>query len=171
MSAWTLVEWKDWANQWTSPDVVMSESMARQFHSLLLHPIAFERWIKHEGLIFGKRIKLSEPRSTSPTGGLKDEKIQRFDLIPPRMLQQLATLYGVGAAKYDDRNWELGIEFGKLFAALNRHLWKWWGGEEFDEEMGVHHLINVIWNATALFELLHTHPELDDSPVKRKSNG
>jgi hypothetical protein len=73
----------------------------------------------------------------------------RYDLIPPEALEGLARVYTIGAAKYDDRNWETGINYGRVYAALVRHLEAWRQGEDFDPD-GQHHLDSVAWNAFAL---------------------
>lgn len=86
----------------------------------------------------------------------------RFDLIPAAPLEEVARVYTIGAGKYADRNWELGLQWGRVFAALMRHAWKWWRGERFDLKDGQHHLASVAWCALALMEFEHTHPELDD---------
>ena len=93
--------------------------------------------------------------------GKKGKKLARFDLVPPKALWLLAEVYGRGAEKYADRNWEKGIEYGDLYAAMQRHAWKWWAGETTDPEDGQHHLASVIWMAAALIEMEETHPELD----------
>lgn len=103
-------------------------------------------------------------RTVSATGGEKITKPFRYDLVPAWPLRMLAKLYGVGARKYAERNWELGYEWSKSFAALNRHLWQWWAGEDRDEETGISHLICVAWHAFALAEFANTHPEFDDRP-------
>jgi hypothetical protein len=98
------------------------------------------------------------PTTNSPTdnydvnkGGVKfDDEKERFDLIPPAVLLEIADLYRVGANKYEDRNWERGMRFGRVFSAMMRHAWKWWLGEEHDSETGQHHLISVAWNAISL---------------------
>ncbi len=85
-------------------------------------------------------------------GGVKydGEKLARFDLIPQDVLYSLATLYGEGAKKYSDNNWARGMRWGRVTAALMRHLAKWMAGEEFDPEGGQHHLDSVIWSAMTL---------------------
>lgn len=87
------------------------------------------------------------------SGGRKDDsgKPARFDLIPPEALWALAELYGKGALKYAPRNWEAGINYGRVYAALMRHLEAWRMGEAYDPDNGQHHLISVIWNAVALY--------------------
>jgi hypothetical protein len=97
------------------------------------------------------------------TEGRKDDigKL-RFDLLPVRPLMQVAEVYTIGAAKYADRNWEKGLKWGRVFAAMMRHAWRWWGGEVRDPVDGQHHLASVVWCALALMEYEVTHPELDD---------
>lgn len=81
----------------------------------------------------------------------KDTGKARYDLIPPEPLDALAELYGIGAAKYADRGWESGMKWGRIFAAMMRHSWKWWRGEKYDPVDGQHHLTAVAWCAFALY--------------------
>jgi len=73
-----------------------------------------------------------------------------------------ALVYTIGSYKYDDRNWEKGILWGRVYRALVSHATKWWAGETRDQEDGKHHLASVVWCAKALMEYEDTHPELDD---------
>lgn len=95
-----------------------------------------------------------ENRHTSDTGGQKETKEQRFDLVPARPLWELATLYGRGAAKYDERNWELGFPWSMAYASMMRHAWLFWQGENYDKEMQVPHTTCVAFHAFALTEFL-----------------
>lgn len=73
--------------------------------------------------------------------GIKhDQGKLRYDLIPPESIEGLTRILTFGAQKYGDRNWESGIHFSRVFAALQRHLWAWWGGEERDSETNESHL-------------------------------
>lgn len=103
-----------------------------------------------------------EVRSVSSTGGEKGVKIARYDLLPSEPLRLLAEHYGKGAAKYDDNQWRRGYEFSKSYAALMRHAWQWWAGEDIDEETGSPHMAAVAWHAFALLEFAATHPGFDD---------
>jgi hypothetical protein len=98
------------------------------------------------------------------TGGAKGQKLARFDLIPPVSLWALAEQFGRGAAKYGDRNWELGYAWSLNYGALLRHLMAFWSGENIDAETGAHHLDAVMWHATVLRNFVETHPEMDDRP-------
>lgn len=91
----------------------------------------------------------------------------RFDLLPVEPLRKVAEVYTIGAKKYDDRNWEKGLQWGRVFAAMQRHAWSWWNREQKDAVDGQHHLASVVWCALALMEYEQTHPELDDR-VERK---
>jgi hypothetical protein len=90
-------------------------------------------------------------------GGFKaDAGKSRVDLIPPDVLLELGNLYALGAAKYADDNWKLGMEFKRVYSAMMRHTLKWWAGEELDSVDGQHHLDSVIWCAVALrYYMLH----------------
>lgn len=102
--------------------------------------------------------------ATSSTGARKEIKLARFDLIPPGPLLALAEHFGTGAKKYADRNWELGYSWSLSFAALNRHLWAFWGGEDIDPETGSPHMVAVMWHSAVLLEFATTHPDFDNRP-------
>jgi hypothetical protein len=64
-----------------------------------------------------------------------------------------------------DRNWELGMSWGRVFGALMRHLWAWWGGRgpttksflfgDLDSETGMSHL----WHAACCIAFLVAYEE------------
>ena len=94
-------------------------------------------------------------------GGRKDDHGKaRLDLIPPEIMFALGSVLAFGAAKYAERNWEKGMSWGRVFGALMRHLWAWWGGRtsstenflfgELDAETGMSHL----WHALACLAFL-----------------
>src|SRR5690606_28371454 len=85
-------------------------------------------------------IQEGEVRSLSSTGAEKGTTIERFDLLPTQALAKIARHFGVGAAKYAPNNWRKGYEWSKSYAALQRHLHAFWGGEDYDEETGSPHL-------------------------------
>lgn len=100
------------------------------------------------------------------TGGEKGKKLERFDLIPVGPLEAVAKHYGIGASKYADRNWERGYKWSLSFAAMMRHAWAFWRGEDTDPENGSPHLAAVVFHAFALMEYGRTHPEKDDRPER-----
>jgi hypothetical protein len=94
-----------------------------------------------------------------------DEGKPRMDLIPPEAMFALATILTLGAKKYEERNWERGMDWGRVFAASMRHLWCWWGGKgptsksflfgSLDEESQYSHL----WHGLACIVFLVTYEE------------
>jgi hypothetical protein len=100
------------------------------------------------------------------TTGLKfDDSKPRLDLIPPELIFAVAHVLTFGANKYADRNWELGMKWGRVFGASMRHLWAWWGGKgpsttsflfgELDVETGFSHL----WHAACCITFLIAYEE------------
>src|SRR5690349_11543974 len=80
---------------------------------------------------------------TDLTVGTKfDQGKLRWDLVPPEF-EEVVKVLTYGASKYADRNWELGIQYGRLVAATLRHLWAWVRGERNDPETGIHHLAHA----------------------------
>ena len=87
----------------------------------------------------------------TPLEGIKfDQGKPRYDLIPPEIEEALAKVLTFGAAKYGDRNWELGMDWGRAYAALRRHMGAWWGGENNDPETGMPHT----WHAACCIAFL-----------------
>ncbi len=86
--------------------------------------------------------------------GVKFDKDKlRFDLTPPEVEEALATILTFGANKYGDRNWEKGMDWGRLYAAMKRHLNAWRKGEKLDPESGCPHL----WHAFTCLSFLVTY--------------
>jgi hypothetical protein len=109
---------------------------------------------------------VTDPR----TGGQKETRRARPELLPAGPLWEVARLYGYGASKYHDRNWERGYRWSLSYGALLRHALQFWQGEDVDPESGCHHLAAVVFHAFALMEFGRTHPELDDRPTSERSN-
>lgn len=64
----------------------------------------------------------------------------RLDLVDPGFILGIADVLTYGAKKYDARNWEKGMEYGRVYRAALNHLLLWWMGRELDSESGLHHL-------------------------------
>lgn len=94
---------------------------------------------------------------------------EAMDLIPPEFLFGTAEILTLGAVKYEVRNWEKGMRWGRVFASLMRHLWRWWGGENLDSETKKSHL----WHASCCIAFLIAYESRqvgeDDRPFKQRS--
>ena len=124
----------------------------------------------HKTLSEGVPAFLINPTLGDKSIGVKyDGGKPRFDLIPAVPLETLAKIYTMGAEKYADRNWEKGIQYSRIYAAVMRHLNKYWSGENLDPESDLPHLAHAAWGLLALLEFDATHPELDDRPNVSKA--
>ena len=85
--------------------------------------------------------------------GHKGVKLARFDLLPWDALWQVALVFGKGAEKYAERNWERGLDYNAIAGAIGRHAGLWIAGQRRDEESGLSHMAHLA--TLALFALAH----------------
>lgn len=86
----------------------------------------------------------------------------RFDLMIPlgvpyeeQMITRLAKLYGRGAEKYDERNWEQAdseAEMARMKSSAFRHFMQWLTGEG-DEDHAAAIIFNVIAHETTRYKV------------------
>ena len=109
----------------------------------------------------------SGERTEFLTGAVRDmhEGKGRFDLLPMCVLMRLAKHYEKGALKYEERNWERGIDAHSFADSAFRHLVKYMDGWD-DED----HLIAAIWNLCGLAWTEEKKPELVDIPARQQSD-
>jgi len=110
--------------------------------------------------------------------GHKDdsEKI-RMDLLPPEFLFAVADVLTFGANKYGAYNWSKGLLWSRVFGALMRHMWSWWGGAapttksflfgDLDGETGKSHL----WHAGCCIAFLIAYEERGTGTDDRWNGG
>lgn len=80
-----------------------------------------------------------------------DQGKLRYDLLPTDSLKELVKVFTYGVEKYDDRNWEKGMEWGRIYGAIQRHLNAFWSGEEINQEDGkLSHLAQAAWGCLIL---------------------
>lgn len=93
---------------------------------------------------FAKALMSATGEDYKPSTGVKyDEGKVPFDLLDPSYLEGTAQVLAFGATKYASYNWANGMKWSRCFAALMRHMWKWWRGEALDEETGLSHLYHA----------------------------
>lgn len=93
----------------------------------------------------------------------------RMDLIPPESDQSYAEVLGLGAGKYEDRNWEKGIPFTVCVGSLKRHLNEWELGNDINTKDGtLNHLQHAQFWINALVTFIKRgRSDLDDRPSKQ----
>lgn len=105
-----------------------------------------------------------------PDGQKFDKGKIRYELIPQTVPMALAWVLTDGCkegGKYDERNWENGLPWGKCFGALQRHLAKWWGNVPYDKESGKSHLWHALCELAFLVHYEMTQTGTDDRPDYR----
>jgi len=110
-----------------------------------------------------KRNKEEEKQLGKETAARFSKGKIRHDLMAPWALDQIARVYTYGTIKYDDDNWWKGLRWKKeVFGCILRHIWKWFRGEKYDDESGLHHLAHAAWNCMALMEYERNGIGIDD---------
>lgn len=104
---------------------LMADEAVRRVREIQTIPESAKEVIDHH-------LQEYETRSTSSTGGQKGVKLERPSLVPVYPLRLLAEHYGKGAKKYAPHQWRKGVEWDKLYDAVQRHLMTFWGGEDYD---------------------------------------
>lgn len=76
----------------------------------------------------------------------------------------------VKSPNYPRDNWRKGLSVTSLQDSIERHYFAYKDPDysDFDEESKIHHLYHMAANLAYLIEQLHTHPELDDRPKRKK---
>jgi len=115
----------------------------------------------------------SGERQEFTTGAVRDtsDDKMRPDLYSPFAEERVGDWLMLGAEKYEERNWEMGIPISRCWASLCRHKTKWQQGQR-----GEDHLAAIIFNAMAIMhyeEMIKRGvlpEELDDMPVYEVDN-
>lgn len=106
----------------------------------------------------GGAINVTYCADHDPSTGLKKEAIkydagkERYGLIPPWALEELARVFTKGATKYQPWNWAQGMDWSRIYDAAQRHLAEWAKGESVDKETGLRHLAQAAWGCFVLLE-------------------
>jgi Domain of unknown function (DUF5664) len=101
--------------------------------------------------------KVPHPPATLSLGGRKDSqglKKAPWHLVPYDALGEIVKVLWYGAKKYDERNWEKGMDYSDVFGGVQRHLSAWWNREDNDPETGLSHLSHA--GTGILFLLAYT---------------
>lgn len=83
-------------------------------------------------------VKDSGDRQQFKTGAVRDSEHGkgRYDLISPIALRRLAIHLEKGAIKYDEWNWSKGMNMGRTFDSLIRHIFQYLGGDRSEDHIG-----------------------------------
>lgn len=85
--------------------------------------------------------------TTKPSNPKSSVGAKKLDLglVPETALVSLAMAFLEGALKYGRYNWRIaGVSASTYYAAQNRHMKKWWNGQDADPKTRVNHLDNAM---------------------------
>ena len=113
------------------------------------------KWTDADAKEFSERPlsgNLAETLERAQERGTKfDSGKPMIDLIVPEFIVGMAKILTMGAEKYGTENWKRGLEYSRLYAALQRHALAYHSGEHYDSESGLNHMLHVACNAMFIF--------------------
>lgn len=88
-----------------------------------------------------------------------DQGKPRLDLIEPAFIMGLGKVLAFGAAKYKANSWKSEVHDAedRYYAAAQRHLIQFRGGEPDDQETGLSHLLHAACNIMFLYYFRKKH--------------
>lgn len=124
------------------------------------HAVRFERMISGDVTVApasdGKLVEGYAPKF--------DANKVPVDLLPIEPLLQIAHVFGLGARKYFANSYRTGetVAWSRTYGSILRHLFAFWNGEDFDKELGTHHVANAGTQIMILLEHIKNNPDKDD---------
>jgi hypothetical protein len=109
---------------------------------------------------------MDEKKDTNPKDRMATDRLD-LSLFPAT-----ARIYGAlamteGDSKYGGYNYRaIGVRASVYYAAVNRHIEKWFNGEWADEHTGVPHLASAIAGIGILIDAIECNKLNDDRPPK-----
>jgi hypothetical protein len=94
-----------------------------------------------------------------------DQDKPNIALIPPEVIEEVATVFGFGAEKYGANNWRDDGDktvWSRTYSSLQRHLNSFWQGEDLDPESKQRHLAHACTQLMILMIHTREHPEMDN---------
>ena len=93
-----------------------------------------------------------------------------LDLLPFEALEEITLVLQHGAKKYSAHNWRKGFIWSRPFAAILRHLFAYWKGEDLDKDSGLHHLAHAGCELLFLLSFVKTQTGVDDRYGKQSNS-
>ena len=108
-------------------------------------------------------------KATNPKDAIASDKVP-LHLVPASFKAYTALALAEGMMKYGAWNWRAaGVRASVYVSALQRHIDKWFNGEEFDPKTGVPHLANAAACLAVLIDSKTQQNMTDDRPPRQHS--
>lgn len=110
--------------------------------------------------------KLSNPKQAA------GDKKTPLAFVPDTLSVFAAMAFAEGALKYGAYNWRVaGVQASTYKSAAERHIKKWFNGEEVDPQTGVPHLANAIACLAIIVDARASDKLNDDRPPAQNLQG
>lgn len=116
-------------------------------------------------------LPVFETKASNPKEAIGSTKLD-FSVVPSSAPAYLATAFTEGALKYGSYNWRVaGVRASTYKAACDRHVAKWWNGEDTDPVTKVKHLANAMACLAIILDAELVKLLNDDRPPKADMAG
>ena len=85
----------------------------------------------------------------------------RYDLVPPKGLEEVCKVLTSKLEKYNKNEWKFGLKWSDVLSSLKKHLNEFEQGHDYTPE-GVLNIAECAANALILAEYVHIYPQGDD---------
>lgn len=114
-------------------------------------------------------LSIEGAKPSNPKDAIATDKAP-LHLVPAAFKAYTALALAEGAMKYGAHNWRAaGVRASIYVAALQRHMDKWWNGENNDPHTGVPHLANACACLAILIDALISEQLTDDRPPRQEN--
>ena len=95
--------------------------------------------------------------------GIRENKGKlKWSLVSFKSLEPLVEVLMFGAKKYDTFNWTRGLKYTEVCESLQRHLYSFLQGEDYDKESKLKHVGHILCNAMFLSYMVLFRKDMDD---------
>lgn len=106
----------------------------------------------------------ADGKPSNPKQAAGDKKVP-LAIVPDSLAFFAAQAFAEGMLKYGAYNWRVaGVQASTYKSACERHIKKWWNGEDCDPASKVHHLANAIACLAIMLDAAVSEKLNDDRP-------
>jgi len=156
------------ADMWASVGKAYADGFDKQFQMEAARQAALGQTLSPDQLHEeAQKLLAVNGKSTNPKEAIGSTKIP-FHMIPAGPKAMMAMAFYEGGTKYGPYNWRVaGVRASTYKAAVERHLEKWWNGDDTDPTTHVHHLANAMAGLAIILDAEIQDKLTDDRPPKQ----
>ena len=90
----------------------------------------------------------------------------RYDLVPPKGLEEVCKVLTSKLEKYNKNEWKFGLKWSDVLSSLKKHLTEFEQGHDYTPE-GMLNIAHVAMNALLLCDYYESYPHGDDRIINK----